>query len=119
MPRDVKRNPRTHAHHNLARKPCRYAVQSANEIRAQGPALPPRNRPPRGLPQDLVPRIRRILADLDAAVGPADLDVPGYRMHPLKGTLADYWRVRVSGNLRIVFRAGDGEPVDVDLIDYN
>ena len=74
---------------------------------------------PRGLPQDLVPRIRRILADLDAAVGPADLDVPGYRMHPLKGTLADYWSVRVSGNLRIAFRFRDGEPVDVDLIDYH
>ena len=43
LPRDVKQNPRTHAHHNLARKPCRYAVQSANEIRAQGPAVPPRN----------------------------------------------------------------------------
>ena len=45
--------------------------------------------------------------------------VPGYRMHPLKGTLADYWSVRVSGKLRIVFRFRDGEPVDVDLIDYH
>ena len=73
----------------------------------------------RGLPQDLVPRIRRILADLDASVRPGDLDLPGYRLHPLKGALADYWSVRVSGNVRIVFRFRDGKPVDVDLIDYH
>ena len=73
----------------------------------------------RGLPQDLVPRIRRILADLDAAVRPSDLDVPGYRLHPLKGTRSGFWSVRVSGNLRIVFRFRDGEPVDVDLVDYH
>ena len=73
----------------------------------------------RGLPQDHVPRIRRILADLEAAVRPADLDIPGYRLHPLKGARADYWSVRVSGNLRVVFRFRDGEPVDVDLVDYH
>ena len=73
----------------------------------------------RGLPQDLVSRIRRILADLEAAVRPSDLDVPGYRLHPLKGTRSGFWSVRVSGNLRIVFRFRNGEPVDVDLVDYH
>lgn len=73
----------------------------------------------RGLPQNLVPRIRRILADLDAAGRPGDLDIPGYRLHPLRGVLAGFWSVRVSANLRIVFRFEDGEPVDVDLVDYH
>ena len=72
-----------------------------------------------GLPQDLVPRIRRILADLDAAVRPGDLDIPGYRLHPLKGDRAGQWSVRASGNRRIVFRFKDGVAVEVDLVDYH
>ena len=103
--------------HNLARlartasrMPCRYAVRSANEIRAQGTALPHETDRSRGLPQHLVPRIHRILADLD---------VPGYRLHPLKGAFADCWSVRVSDKLRLVFRFRDGEPVDVDVVDYH
>ena len=72
---------------------------------------------PRGLPQSLVPRIRRMLGNLDAAARPADLDIPGYRLHPLKGPRGGYWSI--SGNWRIVFRFDDGEPVDVDLVDYH
>ena len=75
--------------------------------------------PPQGLPQSLVPRIRRMLANLDAAARPVDLDIPGHRLHPLKGARAGYWSIRVSGNWRIVFRFHDGEPVDVDLVDYH
>lgn len=74
---------------------------------------------PRGLPPELVPRIRRILADLDLAVRPNDLDVPGYRVHPLIGEHAGFWSIRVSGNWRIVFRFDEGEPTDVDFVDYH
>ena len=74
---------------------------------------------PRGLPPELVPRIRRILADLDLAVHPSDLVVPGYRVHSLSGELAGFWSIRVSGNWRIVFRFDEGEPTDVDFIDYH
>ena len=52
-----------------------------------------------------------------AAARPADLDIPGYRLHPLKGPRGGYWSI--SGNWRIVFRFDDGEPVDVDLVDYH
>ncbi|MCE2406394.1 MAG: type II toxin-antitoxin system RelE/ParE family toxin [Pseudomonadales bacterium] len=74
---------------------------------------------PRGLPQELVPRIRRILAVLDVANHPAAMNVPGFRLHPLSGDRADYWSVRVSGNRRIVFRFENSEAVDVELIDYH
>ena len=74
---------------------------------------------PQGLSQALVPRIRRILGNLGAATMPTDLDIPGYRLHALKGPRAGYWSVRVSGNWRIVFRFDGGEPVDVDLVDYH
>ena len=53
--------------------------------------------------QHNVAKIERILARLDEATGPADMDLPGFRLHPLKGNLAGYWSVSVSGNWRIVF----------------
>ena len=66
-----------------------------------------------------VRRIRRVLADLAVASSPADLDQPGYRLHPLTAQRRDQWSVRVSGNWRIVFRFVDGVAVDVDLVDYH
>lgn len=66
-----------------------------------------------------VERIRRILALLDAASGPRSLDLPGLRLHALKGDWKGFWAVNVTGNWRIVFQFKDGEPRDVDLIDYH
>ena len=73
----------------------------------------------RGLPPTLVPHIRRILADLEVAKRPRDLDLPGYRLHPLRGDRAGRWSVRVSANWRIVFRFDGAEAVDVELTDYH
>ena len=67
----------------------------------------------------LAPRIRRILSDLDSAIQPGGMDLPGYRLHPLTGDRRGQCSVRVSGNWRIVFRFRDGEAVDVTLIDYH
>ena len=50
---------------------------------------------------------------------PADMDLPGYRLHRLRADRAGYWSVRVSGNWRLIFRFERGEAVDVDLIDYH
>lgn len=66
-----------------------------------------------------VARIRRVLSALQDAVKPRDLAHPSFRLHPLKGDRRGQWSVRVSGNLRIVFRFKDGEAVDIDLIDYH
>ena len=66
-----------------------------------------------------MPRIRRILADLDVAERPADLDLPGYRLHLLRGARAGQWSVRVSGNWRVVFRFEGGDAIEVDLVDYH
>ncbi len=68
---------------------------------------------------DQADRIERILARLDQASKPSDMDLPGYRLHPLKGDLAGFWSVTVSGNWRMVFRFEDGHARDVDLIDYH
>ncbi len=68
---------------------------------------------------DQADKIERILARLDQASEPGNMDLPGYRLHPLKGDLAGLWSVTVSGNWRIVFRFDGGHAFDVDLIDYH
>jgi toxin HigB-1 len=73
----------------------------------------------RGLPADMVERIRRILSFLDAADGIEDMDQPTLRLHPLKGDLKGRWAVTVRANWRIVFHFADGKATDVDFLDYH
>ena len=68
---------------------------------------------------DHVAKVRRILARLDAAATVADVDAPGFRLHPLRGNLRGFWAVSVSGNWRVIFRFEAGDAFDVDLIDYH
>ena len=74
---------------------------------------------PSGVRADQVRRIKDVLAHLDLAVRPSDLDLPGYRLHPLQGELKGFWSVTISGNWRIIFRFEDGDAFDVDLVDYH
>lgn len=67
----------------------------------------------------LVSRIEDMLAHLDNATKPTDLDLPGYRLHPLKGELKGHWSLTVSGNWRITFQMDDGDVYDIDLLDYH
>ena len=68
---------------------------------------------------DLADRVAVALADLDAARKPSDLDMPGYRLHPLRGDLKGFWSMSISGNWRIIFRFDDGDASHVDLVDYH
>lgn len=73
----------------------------------------------RGIPPAFVGRLTRLLDRLDAATTPHDMNLPGYRFHPLKGERSGHYAVNVSGNWRLTFRF-DGEHVaDVDLEDYH
>ena len=72
-----------------------------------------------GVKPNHVRRLRLILADLDAAFAPQDMDLPGYVLHPLKGELAGFWSVKVSGNWRVVFRFDGSDATDVDYLDYH
>ena len=74
---------------------------------------------PRRLPPAQVDRIERILARLDEATEPADMDLPGFRLHRLKGDRDGCWSVRVSGNWRVVFRFEGLHACDVELVDYH
>lgn len=64
-------------------------------------------------------RIEDIIARLDIAVSPHDLNLPGYGLHQLKGNLKGFWAVKVSGNWRIIFQFRDGDAFDVNLIGYH
>ncbi len=68
---------------------------------------------------DQLDRITLALADLDAAGKPSDVELPGYRLHPLKGDRKGSWGISISGNWRITFRFEDGDVYDVDLVDYH
>lgn len=74
---------------------------------------------PSGIRPDLVPRIRTILTVLDAASHPRALDLPGFRLHPLKGKRLGEWAIAVNANWRVVFSFEGKDAVDVDLIDYH
>ena len=71
------------------------------------------------IPPPFVNRLRRILARLHSAQEIRDMDAPGLVLHPLRGKLAGFWAVRVSGNWRVIFRFEDGKAFDVDLVDYH
>ena len=74
----------------------------------------------KGLPPDLVPRLRRLLSALHAADDLVLLEsVPGWRLHALKGDLLGHWSLSVSGNWRLVFTWQDGTANDLDLVDYH
>ena len=73
----------------------------------------------RGISADHVVKLRDILARLDAAVTIADLDVPGFRLHPLKGQEKGFWAVTVRANWRVIFRFSACAVMDVDYLDYH
>jgi proteic killer suppression protein len=72
-----------------------------------------------GIRRDLLEDVEDILARLDQATTPRALDLPGYRLHPLKGKLRGFWSVTVRANWRIIFRFEGEDAFDVELIDYH
>ncbi len=73
----------------------------------------------RRLPPEDVDKIRCILARLDSALRPEDMDAPGFKLHPLKGDLKSYWALTVRANWRVIFRFEAGDAFDVDYLDYH
>ena len=64
-------------------------------------------------------RIRMQLAALDSALSIDDMDIPGYRLHQLKGERKGIWSISVSGNWRITFEFIDGNAYIVNYEDYH
>lgn len=73
----------------------------------------------RRLNPDHVEKLREILFMLDQARGPSDMQLPGYRLHRLRGRRRGEWTVWVSGNWRVTFRFVGRDVTDVNLEDYH
>jgi len=73
----------------------------------------------RGVIAEHVVKLRDILARLDAVRSVADMDMPGFRLHPLKGEMKGSWSVTVRANWRVTFRFADRDVFDVDYLDYH
>ncbi len=66
-----------------------------------------------------VPKLERILSALNEATGPHEMDIPGFRLHPLKGRGKGFFSVWVSGNWQVTFRFDGVDAVDVDYNHYH
>jgi proteic killer suppression protein len=66
-----------------------------------------------------IEKLGDILAVLDRSRRPEDMNLPGFKLDALRGTLKGFWSVWVSGNWRVVFRFENGDAMDVDYLDYH
>jgi proteic killer suppression protein len=73
----------------------------------------------RGIQGEHRKRIENILGVLNVATKLEDMNIPGFKLHPLSGELKGFWSVTVRANWRIVFRFENGDAYDVALLDYH
>jgi proteic killer suppression protein len=64
-------------------------------------------------------RLRMLLAALDTAQSIADMSIPGFRLHGLKGAESARWSVWVNGNWRMTFEFDEGHAYILDYEDYH
>jgi proteic killer suppression protein len=65
------------------------------------------------------PRLRLQLAALDTTRTIEDMNIPGYRLHPLQGSESGRWSIWVNGNWRLSFEFVDGDAYVLDYEDYH
>jgi len=70
-----------------------------------------------GVSAQSAPRLRRMLDALDVASAPAQLDIPGWRLHALSGDRAATWSLTVTGNWRLTFIFEGQDVILLDLED--
>jgi len=64
-------------------------------------------------------RLKMQFAALDTAQAIEDMDIPGFRLHPLKGSEQGRWSVWVNGNWRLTFEFENGNAFILDYEDYH
>ncbi len=64
-------------------------------------------------------KLRMILIALETANDIADMDIPGFRLHSLKGKLKNLWSIRVNSNWRITFEFENGNIYILNYEDYH
>ena len=66
-----------------------------------------------------IAKLEGILSSLEEATAPYEMDIPGFRLHSLKGRGKGIFSVWVSGNWRVTFRFKGVDATDVDYVDYH
>jgi proteic killer suppression protein len=64
-------------------------------------------------------KLRLQLAAIDTAKSIDDIDIPGYKLHPLKGNRKNLWSITVNGNWRVTFEFEQGDAYIVNYEDYH
>ena len=64
-------------------------------------------------------RLRLQLIALETAASIEDMDIPGFRLHPLKGDRKGQWAISVSGNWRLTFEFRDGNAYILNYEEYH
>jgi toxin HigB-1 len=64
-------------------------------------------------------KLRMQLVALDTAIEIDDLDIPGYKLHSLKGDRKGTWSISVSGNWRLTFVFAEGNVFLLNYEDYH
>lgn len=73
----------------------------------------------KGVNQEHVPKLLRVMKSLDYARSINDLNVPGFRTHRLKGSMTGYLSIWISGNWRVIFKFSGSNVELVDYTDYH
>lgn len=73
----------------------------------------------KGIQIDHVARLRVRLAALDTAETIEDMNIPGFRLHELRGAQRGRWSIWVSGNWRLTFEFREGNVYLLDYEDYH
>jgi len=73
----------------------------------------------KGVNPQHVTRLRQIIALLETSETLEDMDLPGLKLHELKGQRKGTWAVSVSGNWRVTFKMQEGDTIDVNYEDYH
>lgn len=75
----------------------------------------------KGINPNYYKRLKLILSILNSATSLKAIDMPGFRLHPLKGDLQGFYAIDVVGNWRVIFQFNEAqaEVYDIDLIDYH
>jgi toxin HigB-1 len=72
-----------------------------------------------GIQPHHAPRLRMQLAALDTAQKIEDMNIPGFRLHPLKGREKRRWSIWINGSWRLTFEFRDGDAYVLDYEDYH
>lgn len=72
-----------------------------------------------GIQSQHAARLRLQLAKLNTAQSQDDMNLPNWRLHPLKGRWQNHWAVWVDKNWRLTFTFDGNNAVLVDYQDYH